>query len=309
MIYLLAKYALLFLFTGLLGFALGHWFARRNFVDVTKSYEDLQTAQQNTQSQWDKLWSRLDNWPQPETTDLKDVYARLDGVSATLSRLPKPVETDLTGVIQRLDGVSGEISQLPKPEPVSFAAVEQRLDSLSDTIRAIPVPEVPERVDLVSIEQRLDNLDNSIRAIPQPETPDRVDLEPVNQRLSAIETELTKIRGRIQTSEGKVKSPSLQPTQRPSESSQTSEPRILSAALYGKKDDLKLISGVGPKLERLLNKNGVFYFWQVAEWNRKDIDVIDERLDVFKGRILRDNWVRQAKDLKSLPTAAAMPAL
>ncbi len=85
------------------------------------------------------------------------------------------------------------------------------------------------------------------------------------------------------------------------------QPRVLSAALYGKKDDLKLISGVGPKLESLLNKNGVYYFWQVAEWSKRDIDIIDDRLDAFKGRIERDNWVDQARQLRQQPSAAAMP--
>lgn len=85
------------------------------------------------------------------------------------------------------------------------------------------------------------------------------------------------------------------------------EPRILSAALYGKKDDLKKISGVGPKLENLLNKNGVFYFWQVSEWDSDDIRIIDERLDSFNGRIQRDNWVKQASRLRREPTAAQMP--
>ena len=85
------------------------------------------------------------------------------------------------------------------------------------------------------------------------------------------------------------------------------EPRILKAALYGKKDNLRLIKGVGPKLENLLNENGVYYFWQVAEWNDRDIDIIDERLDVFRGRIGRDNWVRQADQLRRDPEAARMP--
>ena len=68
-----------------------------------------------------------------------------------------------------------------------------------------------------------------------------------------------------------------------------------------------MISGVGPKLESLLNKNGVYYFWQVASWNRDDIKIIDDRLDVFKGRISRDEWVKQAKNLKRQPHASPMP--
>ena len=61
-------------------------------------------------------------------------------------------------------------------------------------------------------------------------------------------------------------------------------------------DDLKLISGVGPKLEKTLNGLGVYKFSQVAKWNKTERDWVDGYLN-FKGRIERDNWVKQAKAL------------
>ena len=39
----------------------------------------------------------------------------------------------------------------------------------------------------------------------------------------------------------------------------------------------------------------MFYFRQIASWTKDDIDVIDAKLDTFKGRILRDNWIKGAK--------------
>lgn len=62
------------------------------------------------------------------------------------------------------------------------------------------------------------------------------------------------------------------------------------------KDDLKLISGVGPKLEETLNELGVYHFDQVAKFKKKDIEWVDARLR-FKGRIERDDWMSQAKIL------------
>lgn len=64
----------------------------------------------------------------------------------------------------------------------------------------------------------------------------------------------------------------------------------------GKADDLKKISGVGPKLEQTLNKLGFWHFDQVAKWSKADIAIVDEQL-TFKGRIERDDWVKQAKAL------------
>lgn len=60
-------------------------------------------------------------------------------------------------------------------------------------------------------------------------------------------------------------------------------------------DDLKKIKGVGPKLEQALNQLGVFQLAQIAGWSEQEIAWVDENLAAFKGRILRDNWVDQAK--------------
>ncbi|AEI94471.1 hypothetical protein [Roseobacter litoralis] len=73
-------------------------------------------------------------------------------------------------------------------------------------------------------------------------------------------------------------------------------PAYLSDAPTGTADDLKKISGVGPKLEQTLNELGVWHFEQVAQFKKKDIAWVDERLR-FKGRIERDDWVGQAKAL------------
>ncbi len=69
------------------------------------------------------------------------------------------------------------------------------------------------------------------------------------------------------------------------------------AAVEAARDDLKQISGIGPKLERVLHANGIFEFRQIAEWDDADIDIIDEQLTGFRGRIRRDDWVAQAKKI------------
>ncbi len=68
-----------------------------------------------------------------------------------------------------------------------------------------------------------------------------------------------------------------------------------SAAAAGA-DDLKKLSGVGPALEKKLHEAGVTTFAQIAAWTDTDIAEMDEKLS-FKGRIEREGWVAQAKDL------------
>ncbi|KQZ81837.1 NADH dehydrogenase [Mesorhizobium sp. Root157] len=61
-------------------------------------------------------------------------------------------------------------------------------------------------------------------------------------------------------------------------------------------DDLKLISGVGPKNERILHELGIFTFAQVASWKKAERDWVDGYLN-FHGRVEREDWVKQAKAL------------
>ncbi|WEZ83787.1 hypothetical protein P6U16_03095 [Rhizobium sp. 32-5/1] len=61
-------------------------------------------------------------------------------------------------------------------------------------------------------------------------------------------------------------------------------------------DDLKRISGIGPKLEQVLNGMGIRQFAEIARWTEKDVKRVDDQLG-FAGRIARDGWVEQAKAL------------
>ena len=61
-------------------------------------------------------------------------------------------------------------------------------------------------------------------------------------------------------------------------------------------DDLKLIKGVGKVLEDSLHEFGVYHFKQIAHWRQDVVDEFNDRL-AFKGRIERDSWIDQARDL------------
>ncbi|MDW3221614.1 MAG: 50S ribosomal protein L21 [Paracoccaceae bacterium] len=69
------------------------------------------------------------------------------------------------------------------------------------------------------------------------------------------------------------------------------EPKAAAGA-----DDLKQLSGVGPALEKKLIEGGVTSFAQIAAWTDADVAAMDEKLS-FKGRIEREGWIEQAKEL------------
>jgi NADH-quinone oxidoreductase subunit E len=61
-------------------------------------------------------------------------------------------------------------------------------------------------------------------------------------------------------------------------------------------DDLKMISGVGPKIEGTLHEIGIFTFAQIASWKQHEREWVDGYLS-FHGRIERDDWIKQADAL------------
>lgn len=75
------------------------------------------------------------------------------------------------------------------------------------------------------------------------------------------------------------------------------KPAALSAPRAGQADDLKLIKGIGPKLEQLCHSLGFYHFDQIANWSAAEIAWVDDNLEGFKGRVTRDDWVGQAQGL------------
>ncbi|MEM6712170.1 MAG: polyhydroxyalkanoate depolymerase [Pseudomonadota bacterium] len=75
----------------------------------------------------------------------------------------------------------------------------------------------------------------------------------------------------------------------------------------GKADNLKLINGIGPKLETMLNEQGIFHFWQIAGLGQSELETLEAKLS-FKGRVQRESWIEQAKSLSATPQGQEMRA-
>lgn len=71
----------------------------------------------------------------------------------------------------------------------------------------------------------------------------------------------------------------------------------VDSQINGDRDDLKLIKGIGPAIEKTLNELGIFRFQQIANMSEYDIDRIAKHLKGFRSRIYREDWIGQARDL------------
>jgi large subunit ribosomal protein L21 len=86
------------------------------------------------------------------------------------------------------------------------------------------------------------------------------------------------------------------PAAAPEKAAKKAAPAKAEAPAATGADDLKKLSGVGPALEKKLNAAGVTSFEQIAAWTDADVEAFGEKLS-FKGRIEREGWIEQAKEL------------
>ena len=76
------------------------------------------------------------------------------------------------------------------------------------------------------------------------------------------------------------------------------KPLILSSPRPSGKDKLIKIKGIDTKVEKDLNKLGIFHFNQIAAWSNKNCDWIEEFL-LLPGIAKKNQWIEQAKILES----------
>jgi predicted flap endonuclease-1-like 5' DNA nuclease len=74
-------------------------------------------------------------------------------------------------------------------------------------------------------------------------------------------------------------------------------------------DDLQAIKGIGPYSEEKLNALGIFTYEQLANFDRKTEDDVNDAIEHYKGRVRRDEWVRQAQDIIGAQAKADEEAL
>jgi ELWxxDGT repeat protein len=71
----------------------------------------------------------------------------------------------------------------------------------------------------------------------------------------------------------------------------------LGVASASEKDDLQTLKGIGPYIEEKLNALGIYTFKQISNMKGDLEDQVNIAIEFFPGRVKRDQWVMQAKEL------------
>jgi len=202
---------------------------------------------------------------------------RLDEMDNRLQEAVTEKEAEISALKRRADELQSALLQMEsqnrraQEQEKSYSAATRAKDAL--------IAELKERVlELAPLENRVIEEDKVITALEAR----------LRSTMSEKDAEIAKLRRTI----GKFK---------PSEESKTrravkhAAPGMPSEKT-GARDDLKTISGIGPVIERTLNRLGVRTYRQIAKWTKADIDRVSARLTAFKDLIRRENWVRQARE-------------
>ena len=292
------------------------------------------------------LRGAVDDIEMPAPLDLSSIHTRLAELDITLTDRIAQIETRLTAtapineaLISTLAGMEADLNVVAARRPQDIepmygqlAALDASLGSIRAEVRALPRSEALER-RLEALERRLGALQESLAGQATPAF-SRQDIIALEDRLTAIEYGLTALHHmmrarpeapRAETVNGasdhvsrravQVKEPqkfdAAQKSRRLKAIASVRKPddeaNLLTHAAFGEGDDLAQIIGVGPILTELLHEVGVFYFWQISEWSDDDVAYVDGKLMHFRGRIERDDWVGQARQLSSQPGAARRP--
>ncbi len=195
----------------------------------------------------------------------------------------------------------------PKPGPQierTLSCPESGLTTLTDVPEYVPL-NLKSDSKTAAVSNASDKAELSEPLAEQKAEADRSDEKEATPESSKVEATQKQSGEDDKSSEDLKSAAAAALTEKSSKSETTSDeagdgdrPEFLDGPRDGKADDLKMIKGVGTKLETTLNALGFYHFDQIANWSRENIAWVDNSLS-FKGRIDRENWLEQAKTLAS----------
>lgn len=321
MLYLLAQIFLLLLLAGGLGAFCAYLYLRRSFEDVTEQYESFQSVgalhtrvedglaalarvekrQGRMEENLRSLTFPIPAEASPSRDQLSEIQVLLRRQQDLLSRMAGRTElaAALSPLEARLENLEVMVGQAPLPHAPDLSTLETRVGGLEELLGQFSIPRTP---DLSPLESRLQELEHVLSDL---ERRKGLESSPVIERLHALEAAFGGLAGRIEALDAPPAAPAAEAFE--AERRTDGSRNLLRRPAFGRADNLKKISGVGPVLESMLHGLGVYYFWQIADWLPEDIRFVDAKLTSFKGRIERDRWVDQAESLSTSPEARPRP--
>jgi predicted flap endonuclease-1-like 5' DNA nuclease len=275
--YAIAEIIWWLLIAALIGFVIGwvlrKWFLDRQGSDALAEFEAAEAEKrQALQSELDDLKSKASSL----STDLDQRTADLDRMKTQLSEREQKIAS--------FDAQTSEHRS-------AVAKLEQKIEDREATIAALRADKGKEDGQIAQLRSDLDAANSTIGTL-------RTDLDSAQRKQAGTEAELADCTAKLAAAESAA--PALPPEMDELPDKDVAVAKVAEIATRTRgtgptvDDDLKLIHGVGPKLERLLKSMDITSFRQVANFTTDDIQYVTAALDAFPGRIERDDWMSSA---------------
>jgi predicted flap endonuclease-1-like 5' DNA nuclease len=273
--------------------------------DRASGYADMQAqleAAQDLLVSRDQEISTLKSWVEqlaPKDAEIARLRGRvqeLDSFVERVRQLERTLEQERTGASAAMQGKDRDLEQL--------ASSLRRQDELLAQLRQ-EREENRQRIELelAAKDREIERLRTAVQEVEslraQVEKQEMALRDAEERRVMDVserEEEISALRKRL------VEYRVAQKFGRPSQTGDTAAgPKTVGNAKASppqtpaEKDDLKKIHGIGPVMERVLNRMGMFTFRQIAAWDQHDIEHVASELNTFPDRIHRDKWVDGAK--------------
>lgn len=213
---------------------------------------------------------------QQEIAELQRIMAASEQGPAELARLQERIAT--------LEPAQGRVHWLE----VQLSEKESRLKSAQQQLHELQLQADSREHHVAELERRVADLESV-----QAELAGRAKMiGEQEEEISRLRKRLVEVRAalRIRADGGHVIARPEAP-----ENQLSLQINQVKPAAASRKDDLKKIHGIGPILERALNKAGTYTYVQIAKWTPSDVASIAEKIGTSPDRIRRDNWIAGAK--------------
>ena len=200
------------------------------------------------------------------------------------------------GWVARGGRAQGEPAPAAPRQGGGEAALEDERDRLRTELNAARDAQAKLEASLAEARGLADTRAGRVRELEEAEASSR-------ERIARLEQELRSARGtgelqgqpEAMATDAAVPPEAAMAGPHPGEPVQGTPPPTLPAP-EGEPDDLQKINGIGPSIEKTLHGLGIYYFRQIAAFTPDNVAWIDQRLR-FRGRIEREDWIGQARQL------------
>ncbi|HMR31592.1 MAG TPA: hypothetical protein PKA13_10470 [Geminicoccaceae bacterium] len=206
---------------------------------------------------------------------IRDMQAVAPAQAGHAPPAPSPAAGDGEEAAARLKAIETKLAELPVGVTAHTALKQERDELLRLTGGDLPLPGMPpETSEPVP----------AATAMPRPPVDGRA------QRLRAIEAKL-----KMLPAGSSARATLLAEKARLVETGDAA-PSLPTAPVGVSHDDLEIIKGIGPVINRELIAMGIVTFAQLVALTPAQIDYIEDKIG-FPGRVAREHWIEQAREL------------